>query len=333
VISVVIVAFHSGERLSRCLAALTPGEGLEVIVVNNGGRAPEIEAAEEYDFVRVLKPAANLGFAAGANLGARQASGEVLIFLNPDAVAEADALGELARTLRDHAIGIAMPRLRLLDRPELMNSAGNELHVTGLAWAGGFGRPAEEYRVLRDITYASGAAMAVRAELFWELGGFTEEFFMYQEDLELSWRARLLGLRIVLVPAADVYHEYEFGRNPDKQYLLERNRLIFVFSAFSPRLLLVLSPLLLSAELALFGLAAREGWARSKVAGWWWCVSNARWLVRHRRETQRLRRVRDRELAAHLSPVIAPGMVHVPKAVELVNPLMSAYWALARRVL
>ena len=156
---------------------------------------------------------------------------------------------------------------------------------------------------------------------------------MYQEDLELSWRARLQGLRIVLVPGADVYHDYEFARNPGKQYFLERNRLIFVFSAFSPRLLLLVGPMLLSAELALLALAAREGWARSKLAGWWWCARHLRWLAQHRRETQRLRRVPDRELASLLSAEISPGMVPVPKAVELANPLMIAYWALARRAL
>jgi GT2 family glycosyltransferase len=337
VISVVIVAFESGESLTRCLDALAPapegGSSIEAIVVNNGTRGPEIERAEKADFVRVATPGSNVGFAAGANLGARRARGEILVFLNPDAVAEPAAVAELARVLADRSIGVAMPRLRLLDRPELLNSAGNELHITGLAWAGAYGERAEEYRELREITYASGAAMAIRAELFWELGGFTEELFMYQEDLELSWRARLRGYRIVLAPGADVYHEYEFGRNPAKQYFLERNRLIFVLSAFSPRLLLLLAPVLTTAEIALLALAAREGWARAKLAGWWWCARHLGWLVRHRKETQRLRRIPDRELAPLLSAVIAPGMMRTPKAVELANPVVNAYWTLAQRAL
>ena len=89
---------------------------------------------------------------------------------------------------------------------------------------------------------------------------------MYQEDLLLGWKARLAGLRVVIEPGADVYHDYEYGRNPAKHYLLERNRLVFVLSSYSPRLLLLLSPVLVSTELAMAALAAREGWLRGQVA-------------------------------------------------------------------
>jgi len=80
-------------------------------------------------------------------------------------------------------------------------------------------------------------------------------------------------------------------------------------------------------------LALREGWLRDKARGWAWLARNARWLVRHRRETQRLRRVPDRELARFLTPVLDPAMLALPAAVRVVNPLVSAYWSLARRLL
>ncbi len=156
---------------------------------------------------------------------------------------------------------------------------------------------------------------------------------MYQEDLELGWRARLRGLRVVVTPRADVYHDYEYGRNPRKQYLLERNRLVFVLSAYSSRLLALLSPVLLANELAMLALAGKEGWWRDKVAGWGWLARHARWLSRHRRETQRLRRVRDRELAPLLTPIIDPKMIELPKQVAALNRLLSWYWSLARRAL
>ena len=328
-ISVVIVAYNSGPPLARCLGALEP-EGAEVVVVNNGDPAPELDAAAGAE---VISPGANIGFAAGCNLGAARASGDVLVFLNPDTVVAPGALAELAHTLDDPTIGIAMPRLRLLDRPELLNSGGNVLHLTGLAWAGSYGRPADEIRELREVAYPTGAAMAIRAELFRELGGFTEELFMYQEDLELGWRAHLRGLRVVVTPRADVYHEYEYGRNVQKQYLLERNRLVFVLSAYSARLLAVLAPVLLAGELSMLALAAKEGWWRDKLAGWGWCARHARWLVGHRRETQRLRRVGDRELASLLTPVIDPAMIELPKRVGAANRLVAWYWSIARRAL
>jgi GT2 family glycosyltransferase len=328
--TVVVVAYRSGEALGRLLDSL---DEAEVIVVDNGGGGPEIDAAAARRGVEVVSPGRNLGFAGGCNEGARRATGEALVFLNPDTVVAPGALAELVRPLEDPTIGIVSARLRLLDQPELLNSAGNEVHVTGIAWAGLYGEPASAVAELRDVAFPTGAAMAIRRELYEELGGFTEELFMYQEDLVLGWRVRLRGLRVVVNPGADVYHEYEFGRNPGKQYLLERNRLVFVLSSYSPRLLFLLSPVLVSTEAAMLALALKEGWAREKVAGWGWLLRHAGWLRRHRRETQRLRRVRDRELTRYLSPVVAPRMIHVPSPVRAINPLVAKYWELVKKAL
>jgi len=305
----------------------------EVVLVRNGETGPEIDEAEKLPFVRTVAPVAIVGFSEGCNLGAGSASGAVYLFLNPDTVVARGAMSELEGTLADPTIGIVMARLRLLHEPDRLNSSGNIVHISGLAWAGGYGQPVESVVELRDVPFPTGAAMALRADLFNELGRFTEKLFLYQEDLELGWRARMRGLRVVVNPKADVYHEYEFKRRPQKLYLLERNRLVFVLSSFSARLLVVVAPVLVAAEVALVLVAWREGWLRQKLAGWAWCVRNADWIRRHRRETQALRRTSDRELATMLTPVIDPGMLDVPALVVAMNPLMELYWSLARRLL
>jgi len=244
-----------------------------VIVVDNAGSN---RAVVEPFGVGLVEPGQNLGFAGGCNRGASEASGDILVFLNPDTVVDPGALGRLAETLEDRSIGIAMARLRLLDRPELLNSAGTVLHVSGLAWAGRYGEPAETLREREDVAAPSGAAMAIRRDLFRDLGGFTEELFMYLEDTELGWRAHLRDLRVVVDPSADVYHDYEFGRNPGKVELLERNREIFVLTAYSLRLLLLLGPVLAATELAMLAVAAKNRWFGGKLGVWWWCLSHAR---------------------------------------------------------
>jgi GT2 family glycosyltransferase len=304
----------------------------EVIVVDNG-RAENDIGEERWDGLRVVAPGKNLGFACGANRGAAETVDDVLVFLNPDTVVAPGALQRLARTLETPEIGIAMARLRLLDRPELLNSGGTVVHVSGLAWAGRFGEPAADITALEDVAAASGAALAIRRETFRELGGFTGELFMYQEDVELSWRAHLHGLRVVVDPGADVFHEYDFGRHPTKIALLERNRLIFVVTGYSGRLLLLLGPVLVLGELAMLALAARRGWFRGKLGGWWWLARHARWLARHRRETQRLRTVRDRELAHLLAPTLDPKMTSLPKGTGFLNRLLGRYWSLVRKAL
>lgn len=324
-VSVVIVAYRSGDALLRCLASID--ENAEVIVVDNAGDVGDLPGVE------VVRPGRNLGFAAGCNLGARHANGEVLLFLNPDTIVAPGAISKLVGALADRSVAMAMARLRLLAQPELLNSSGNVIHVTGLAWSGGYGRPAIDVAEPHEITYASGAAMAMRTDVFRDLGGFREELFLYHEDLELGWRARMHGYRIVLVPGADVFHDYSYSRNAEKSYYMERNRLVFLLSAFSGRLLLLLAPILLAAELALCARAAREGWLRAKLDGWVWCARNSRGILTMRRETQARRRVSDRELAALLTPSVDPGMLPASRVLRLTNPLVARYWSLARRAL
>jgi GT2 family glycosyltransferase len=187
--------------------------------------------------------------------------------------------------------------------------------------------------VVEDVAGRCGAAMAIRGDLFEKLGGFTDELFMYLEDTELGWRARLHGLRVVIAPTADVYHDYEFGRNPTKLALLERNREIFVLTAYSLRLLLVLAPVLAAAELAMLAVATKQRWLRGKLGGWWWLTRHAGWVRRRRGETQRLREASDRELARFLEPALDPKMVELSSVVSPINAVMRAYWSIARRLL
>jgi GT2 family glycosyltransferase len=293
--------------------------------VNNGSTPVDAPNA------RVLDHRRNVGFGAGCNLGARESDADVLVFLNPDTVAQPGAVAALARALEQPGVGVAQARLRLLDEPELLNSSGNVLHVSGFAWPGGYRERADSLTDRRDIPYASGAALAIRADLFRELGGFTEELFLYQEDLELCWRARLHGFRVVVVPDADVLHGYVLER-PDrrKEYYLERNRLVFVLTAYSTRLLVLLAPVLLAVELGLCLVAIRQGWWREKLRGWSWLARNASWLGATRRRTQALRRITDREAGRFLTPRLDPRMLELPRGASLLNGAVTVWWRVVR---
>jgi GT2 family glycosyltransferase len=325
--SAVIVTYRPGPTFARCLESLA-GEVDEVVVVDNAG-----DQVEQAGIDRLVTPGDNLGFAGGSNLGAQQATGEVVVFLNPDTIVANGAVRQLAHRLEDPGIGIVMARLRLLNEPDKLNSSGVQVHVTGIGWAGGYGEPADSLTELTEVPAPSGTAMAMRAETFRELGGFAEELFMYLEDLELGWRARLAGYRVVLEPSADVFHEYEYGRNPRKSYYLERNRLVFVLSAYSARRLLLLTPVLVLTELGMAALAFKEGWFRDKVAGWSWLLRNARVVMRRRQQTQALRRRSDRDLSRYLTATFSPGMTPVPALLRVANPFVRGYWRLVRLAL
>jgi GT2 family glycosyltransferase len=333
-VSVVIVAYRSGALLTRCLDALaTHDPDVEVIVVDNGAEGEEIEEARASGGVDIVDAGGNVGFARGCNLGAGRASGDVLIFLNPDTTIAPGAMTALARVAADRSIGVAMPRLRLFREPERLNSTGCVIHISGLAWSSGYGEPVESVTERREIPYANGSALAIRAELFREVGGFTDEYFTYHEDLELCWKVRMRGLPVVLTPDADVFHDYDYSRHATKNYFMERNRLIFVTSAFEARTIAVLAPILAAAEVGLWVLAWRQGWARDKAAGWRWCLTHARWLREQRRRLQGLRRVPDSQLSRYLQATIDPAMIAVPPFMRAANPVLRAYWAVAQRLL
>jgi GT2 family glycosyltransferase len=334
-VSAIVVAYRSGEALTRCLESVLAAPGVqEVVVVDNGGGGPEIEAARGLAGVRVVEPGENLGYAGGCNAGAAEARGDVLLFLNADTEVDPVAPEALAAALADREIGVAVPRILLSDDPERLNAAGNVVHLTGLAWPGGWGEPAASAGELRDVGYASGSALAMRADTFRALDGFAEELFLYQEDLELSWRARLAGLRVVVEPAARVRHDYAYDpHDAEKHYWLERNRLVFVLTAYSGRLLALLAPVLLATEVGLALLARRDGWWPEKRRGWLWLLRNRSTVARLRARTQALRRIPDREAARFLTDRLDPPMREVPAAALRLEPLLRGYWAVARRLL
>jgi GT2 family glycosyltransferase len=330
--SVVIVAYDSGPGLLACVASVWADEpDWQVIVVDNGGGGDELEAVAAAGRVTIITPPKNLGFGGGCNLGAKVATSETLVFLNPDTVVAPGSLRRMIEPLHDEQVGIVTARLRLLDDPEHLHAAGTVVHVSGLGWSGGYGTAADGGKqVQTDVSAPCGAAMAVRTATFEELGGFHDEFFLYQEDIQLGWRVQMSGRRVVCCATADIYHDYDFEKHGKKRYFMERNRIVFLGTCFSARTLLVLAPLLLATELVMLLLSLRQGWFRDKLAGWVWLVRNGRTLLRRRRETQRQRLVRDRDLIGLLTSVVDPGMLRVPGVVRILNPLVAGYWVLVR---
>ncbi|MDQ3466016.1 MAG: glycosyltransferase family 2 protein [Actinomycetota bacterium] len=333
-VSVVMLAYGAEPFLFEAVDAVLSSRGVrvEVVVVDNGC-ASDLSALERRSGVRVLRPGSNTGFAGGCNLGAAATSAAVLALVNSDAVVEPDALAELAAVARRLEVGLVSGSIRLAGTPELMNSAGNPVHVLGLSWAGGLGEPAERHAVGTAVASASGAALAVRREVWDALGGFTTEFFAYQEDCDLSLRCWQRGWEVRFVPEAVIAHHYEFSRNPLKFYLLERNRLAMLLTVYGGRLLVLLAPALLALELAMLAVALRQGWMRQKLRGYRWLMSNRGWLRRRRREVQAVRVVGDRDLAGLLTGHFDPVALPLPVGAGALNALMSGYWRLVRRLL
>lgn len=273
----------------------------EVVLVDNSGDGRHRPTAERTGAV-YLDPGSNLGFAQGVNVGAGAASSDYLLLMNPDSEAEPSMLEVLLDALdADSSAAVAGAQVLLPDGR--VNAGNNPIHLSGLSWSGGYLGPPESGPP-REVLSVSGATMLVRASAFERLGGFHPAIFMYHEDVDLCWRARLAGLSVLFCPEATVVHDYEFESGPGKWQWLEEGRLIAVLSNYESRTLLLLSPLLLATEVAALGAAATGGWFGSKVRAWQ-NVWRKRQLIRSwRRKVADLREVPDRELLPEFTEVV-----------------------------
>jgi GT2 family glycosyltransferase len=282
------------------------------------GAVPELD---------VLRLEENIGYPSACNRAAALATGDYLLFINPDAEAERSCIEHLLTAIaarEDAAVAGAQVLLRGRHR---VNAGDNVLHLSGLSWAGRYGLEVEAGPP-RPAAVVSGAALLARRSAFEALGGYTEGFFMYYDDVDLAWRARLAGWEVLFCPDARVVHDYEFLKGDYKWRYLERNRWWCLLAYFELRTLAALAPLLVAVELAIWSRAVSVGWGGAKLGAWGSLWADRRALYARRRATQRTRRIGDRAVLERMSagvdsPFLASGTT------RRTEPLLRAY----RRVL
>lgn len=215
-LSVIIVAYQSRDELPACLGSLpreVAGGRVEVCVVNNSpGDGVAEWIAREFPAVRLIEPGTNTGFGRANNLGYRATSGECVLFLNPDTIANAAALEHCVRRVQaEPEIGLISPRLELADgsmdlacRRSIPTPWDGFCRASGLAAAFPGTALFAGYNLTHwpaDGTYEvgaiNGAFMLGRREVFERVGQFDEAFFMYGDDLDLCIRVARAGYRIV----------------------------------------------------------------------------------------------------------------------------------------
>jgi GT2 family glycosyltransferase len=216
----------TGEALGESLGCVLADPLVdELVVVDNGsdphGAACLAEAERSDARMRVISGHGNIGFARAANLGARAATGELLVFLNPDAFLQAGCVAELAREVeRRPGPCIVGGRVLNADRSEQRGARRGEITpVSALLSLSRLARRAPGWRryevhleqeALPDRALAvptiSGACFCMRRADFDAVGGFDEGYFLHVEDVDLCWRVRQQGGLVLFHPKAEVVH-------------------------------------------------------------------------------------------------------------------------------
>lgn len=272
-VSVIVVNYRGAEDTITCLRALTGDVDyprLEVLCVDNASGGDDLARIKAVPGVTVISSAENLGFAGGCNLGAEQAQGSVLAFLNNDARPDPGWVRAAVAVLRAEPT-VAAVASKVLD----WAGTGVDFVDAGLTWFGmGYKRHAgerlaevdpAEHGTAKDVLFATGSAMFVRASVFGELGGFDQRFFMFYEDVDLGWRLNLRGWRVRYVPDSVAYHRHHATMSevdaPDtgrETFLLERNALAALYKNVSDETLARVLP-------AALALAVRRATARGEL--------------------------------------------------------------------
>ncbi|MFQ5858637.1 MAG: glycosyltransferase family 2 protein [Anaerolineae bacterium] len=313
-VAIVIVNFNGERYLKRCLTsvlALTY-PSFEVVLVDNGSSDGSVSLVrEQFPPVQIIEAGENVGFAKGNNVGIQATDTPLVATLNNDTWVEPDWLEQLVRVMEsDPRIGTCASKMLFAHQPEIINSAGVCVDPVGIAWdrLGGTPETRDTTEPMDVFAACAGAALYRRAMLE-DVGLFDEDYFIYLEDVDLSWRSQLMGWRTVYVPQARVYHVHSGTTqeaSPFKNFHLGRNKVWMVVKNYpSPQFWLYL-PLILLYDLGSipYSLLARGETAalRGRLAA----LRRLPEAWRKRREIQKRRRASFEDLEAVLSPLENP---------------------------
>ncbi|RPH35005.1 glycosyltransferase family 2 protein [bacterium] len=220
-ISIILVQHNNVELTCAALSSLQESQQgqYEVILIDNASQAfDESVYHGKFPGLRILRNSTNDGFGKANNRAAREARGEILLFLNNDTLCQEDFTRHMEEIFQsDQAVGIVGPRLLNSDGsfqlsagglPSFWKETGDKL-VYGLVHRKNplvLRQVERAFSRRRDVGWVTGAALFIRTELFHRLGGFDEHFFMYFEDKDLCKRAANMGARVVYDPSISIVH-------------------------------------------------------------------------------------------------------------------------------
>jgi hypothetical protein len=311
-ISVVIVNYNNLEYLRQCISSLLQSDYsfYEIIVVDNGSSDGSVqrikkEFGEYQNRIITLQLPDNRGFAVGNRIGAEKAVGKYILFLNNDTTVDPSCLKELVGVMEhDPSIGVAQAKTLIYDKPDTFDSAGVVMNVFGVGRQRGENeKDIGQYDHIDEISYAKGAAMIVRKDVWTILEGFESLFFVYFEESDFCWRVWLSGYRVVFAPSAKVYHvcaatTSKFGPH-FLMFQFYRNQIVTVVKNLSLKNLAKYTPGLAGVFLVCIMLHMRRNQLASMLGnlhGIAWCLLFFRRVWTKRLIVQRGRIVNDKDL-------------------------------------
>ncbi|MGB7808647.1 glycosyltransferase family 2 protein [Methanoregula sp.] len=261
VATIVIVTYKSENEIKDCINSLVlqSFKAYEIIIVDNSPDNDTVNIVKkDFPFIKLIKNKKNSGYGAGNNIGVKLARGEYIVILNPDTVVDRDWLKELLKPIITNERIITTSKILTKDG-RMINTCGNIIHFTGLAFTRGYGMNPDSYPTAEYVEEFSGCSFAIKKSIYLKLGGFDDNIFLYHDDVDFSIRAQLNGFKILYVPHSIVFHDYQLKVSPEKIYFLEKGRYIILRKYLTTSDFVRIWPSLLMAELLTLGYSSKFG--------------------------------------------------------------------------
>jgi GT2 family glycosyltransferase len=335
-VSILIVNWNGKALLGDCLTSITSQtyRNYEILVVDNDSTDGSVEYIERnFPSVRIIQNSQNEGFARACNNGMLCSRGEYIAVLNSDMELDKHWLEELTKPLQNKNIAATTAKALFFDDREKINYAGGAVNFLGFAFPKHF-KDSKDIDLEHETTeYMAGGLSCLRRKVLDKVGLFDEDFFMYFEDVDLSYRIRAAGYKLILAPKAIVYHKADFKKMKDKFYHIEKNRLRFLIKNYSLRTLLLITPAFFITEIGVLLYSLFGGWFHKKVYSYLDILMSLPKLIRKRRQSEKMRRSKDSQIMAGFTGAIRYEEIANPLLDNVLNPALDFYWRLIRRVL
>lgn len=319
-----------------------PRDSFTLYIVDNATSKETVELCQKLAPEAKILPSEGNGWGHANNVAARQAikdACDYIFFLNMDTEFDPEFINEAVKAYEsDDNIGLVQSKLLLhppVDGEYMLNSAGNSLTFLGFGYCAGDGKKDNVPDKIVDITYPSGAGLLISKDVWEKIGECDESYFMYHDDVEIGFKTKLIGKRVVLAPRSVIYHKHEFGRSIMQVTFMERNRIRFLLEFFKVPTLILIFPAFLLMELGMFPYAVLNRWtkAKLKVYLWFWSPKNLSSILKKRKEIQKLRKVSDAKLMRGITGVINFQQIENPVLKYIANPMFAAYWWVIQKII
>ena len=249
--AIVILNWNGEKYLSRFLPVLlqhTTIDEVTIYVADNGSTDGSLTLLKtRFATVKTVVLDKNYGFAGGYNRALAQIKADYYLLLNSDVEVTENWLNPLLKFMNSNAdVAACQPKILSFDvrnQFEHAGAAGGFIDFLGYPFCRGriLAKTEEDhgqYNTITDIFWATGACLLIRASVFNECGGFDDEFFAHMEEIDLCWRLRSRGYRLVCIPESVVFHVGGgtlHVEHPHKTYLNFRNNLLLLYKNLPQR--------------------------------------------------------------------------------------------------